>query len=80
MEQGDENTSVEFNQPAPALHLTSIKMKQKFTKLNQTSCNVEHTVALKKFIYYSSQQYVIFMRDVNRHLPKGNRYGPTTSS
>jgi hypothetical protein len=39
-------------------------MKQNLSKLNQTSCLVEHTVALKKFIYNSSQRYVIFMRDV----------------
>lgn len=49
-------------------------MNQKLSKLNQTSRSVEHTVALKKFIYNSSQRYVIFMQDVRRncvHEQKG---------
>lgn len=42
-------------------------MNQKLLKLNRTSFNVEHTVAHRKFVYYSSQQYVIFMQNVRRN-------------
>lgn len=39
-------------------------MNQKLSKLNQMFSNVEHTVAYRKFVYKSLQQYVIFMQDV----------------
>jgi hypothetical protein len=51
-------------------------MNQNLSKLNPTSCLVEHTVAHEKFIYYSSQRYVIFMQDVSCNCPstKKRRY------
>lgn len=49
------------------LQLTSIKMSQNLSKLNQTSCSVEHTVALGNYFIVVRNGTAFLLHTFRRH-------------